>query len=264
MSFLPRILAFVSLIAAVPAQAVTFGHGVFIDPPEYLARAGQDAQLKKASEAVVLIGGRASGVIVTEDGLMITSAHVIRDLYIGKTDDCRRMSVYLHHQLEEDGGVGTRRKRVQCGKILEYSVEDDFVLVELKKSRSDQKFPFVELSRDPGDLWAGQAAIAIGHPNASNFSEGVKKISSGHLLANFPDHAELPHFLHRIDTEGGSSGGAIVALEGPGRGKLIGLHFRGIEDYAPGVDVVVDGKPARARRFNVALPVGYLAGKYGI
>ncbi|MBI3544788.1 MAG: hypothetical protein HY075_16070, partial [Deltaproteobacteria bacterium] len=60
--------------------------------------------------------------------------------------------------------------------------------------------------------------------------------------------------------EPGDSGAPILSREG----KLIGIHFRGVPQFAQGVDVVVDGRSQKIHRFNVALVVPYLMKKYGL
>ncbi len=258
-----------SLFYTVPASAVVFGTPNFLNPDEFLEKINHDTahpahayseQIKKALDAVVLVGGRGSGVIVSSiapnKGLMMTARHVISDLYDLPAANCDKVPLFMHH--EEVGGVLQKAIPLKCERILVNDFSTDYALLEI--SRPDGGLlPFAEPERDPAALSVGERAIIAGHPHAATFQEGVKKITEGPLVAYFPEHAELPHFIHLIDTEGGNSGAPVFSMQG----KVIGIHFRGIPNYSSDVDVVIDGKPSKIHRFNVAIPAPFLIQKHG-
>ncbi len=260
-----RILKVVLLAACfnLPATSfaldVSFGNGAFFNPPQFLetVRASADfAAIERALHAVVLIGGRASGVIISADGLMVTARHTVADLSFTNAD-CSRIPLFLNHEIAEDGSVDTGLRRLVCDHILINEYSDDFILLQLKVP-AGQSLPFAQAERDVAAITVGMRGFAVGYPHALNYSRGVKKVSVGPIVLYRPEDAELPHFLHLIDTEGGSSGGAILSE----RGKLVGLHFRGVRNYGPGVETTIDGKTTVLHRFNVALPLPYLMKKY--
>ncbi|MGK5089954.1 serine protease [Bdellovibrionota bacterium FG-2] len=256
---------FQTLFHTHPAFAVVFGNPKFLNPDEFLEKINLDAshpahaysdEIKKALEAVVLVGGRGSGVIVSPKGLMMTARHVIADIYDMPTSNCEKIPLFFHH--EEVNGILQKAIPLKCERILINDFSTDYALLEI--SRPDGgPLPFAEPERDPGALSVGMHAIIAGHPHAASFEKGVKKITDGPLVAYFPEHAELPHFIHLIDTEGGNSGAPVLSMQG----KVIGIHFRGIPNYGTDVDVVIDGKPTKIHRFNVAIPVPFLIQKHG-
>jgi len=242
--------AFFAALSANPSD----GEGGHAAPPEVLER------LKQASAATVLIGGHASGVILSSDGLMITARHVIADDYaVGPTKHCQQIPLYLNHEVALDGSVDRALKRIECEEILVNDYPTDFVLLRLR-SAPGQVWPVAEPELEPTQVTVTGEAYALGYPHASQFNLGVKKISKGPIVRVEPDSQELPHFLHRIDTEGGSSGGAIL---GP-NGKLWGLHFRGVPDYSRGVEGELAGVRQKFTRFNVALLVPTLLKKFNV
>lgn len=238
---------------------VSFGHGDFYEPEDYLEKISADknhpahanvAKLARAFDAVVYIGRHATGVLISPDGLMITARHAIVDLYLGPVDDCSRLPLFLDHE------NGKKTRRVYCDKILVEELTDDFALIKLEPR--DEPYPYVEVERDENAIQEDSLAIVAGHPHAADFEKSMKKISQGPVVLYRPHDQELPHFLHLIDTEGGHSGAPVLSPSG----KLIGMHFRGVPQFSEGVEVTVGGEKKRIRSFNVAIPLPYLAAKY--
>jgi S1-C subfamily serine protease len=261
---MPALLGALLLLASRSSHAVSFS-GKFWDPPAFFAALAEKPELfpgadrgafARALEAVVLVGGRASGVLISSDGLMITAKHVL-DTTKYDRESCERVPLFLHHEIGEDGSRDARFTRLRCRRVLVNSVDDDFALLKVE-SADGSALPFAEPARATDDIQVGMTAAAAGHPHALNFEKSVKKLSVGEVVLYEPEHAELPHFLHLIDTEGGNSGCAIFDA----RGRVVGMHFRGVPRYADGVKAVVKGEPTVIHRFNVALPMPYLAKKY--
>ncbi len=246
--------------------AVSFEGAQFYDPSQYLTEIKKDPQhpahlyadeLKKSFAATVLIPGRGTGVIISPDGWMVTAFHVIKDIYVAETETCPKLSVILNHEMLENSEV-EHGVRLPCAKIAVANFNNDFALIKLAVPVTLTQLPFAPIETDENELSVGQYLIAAGHPHASSFAEGVKKISEGEMVLYEPHNPELPHFLHVVNTEAGNSGSPLFNVEG----KVVGLHFRGVSNYGTGVNVIRNGQPEVTHRFNVALPMPNLYSKF--
>ena len=154
------------------------------------------AAIKKVVPTVVAIdggGSMASGVIVSEDGIVMTAAHVM-----GKAN---RPVTFTFAD-------GKKAKGITLGS---YRAID----AGLMKITDPGKWPFIERGRS-ADKSLGTWCIAMGHP--MGFQEGR------------PPVARIGRFLAKqglfLQTDcpivGGDSGGPLIDLEG----KLIGINSR--------------------------------------
>jgi serine protease Do len=146
----------------------------------------------------LLIGmGAGSGVIVSEDGLVLTAAHV-------SGEPGRTCTVILH-----DG------RRVK-GKTLGTNDKMDSGMVRIiDKGPDDGKWPYLPIGK-AADLKRGQWVVALGHPG------GYKKDRPP--VARLGRIQTVGKDLVRSDCTlvGGDSGGPLFDLNG----TVVGIHSR--------------------------------------
>lgn len=156
-----------------------------------------------ATVGIIIGMGAGSGVIVSEDGLVLTAAHVS-----GPPDkDCRLVL--------PDG-------RVVKGKTLGTNDKMDSGMIRITdKGPNNGKWPFVEIGKSDA-MKKGQWVVSLGHPG------GYKK--------DRPPVARLGRMVDPLLTTGpnkglsqtnctlvgGDSGGPLFDLDG----KLVGIHSR--------------------------------------
>jgi len=181
----------------------------------------------------VLIGmGAGSGVIVSDDGLVLTAAHV-------SGEPGRDCTIVLH-----DG------KRVK-GKTLGTNDKLDSGMMKITDKGPDNgKWPFLPLAKS-ADLKKGQWVVSLGHPG------GYKKDRPP--VARLGRVQAVAKDLIRTDCTlvGGDSGGPLFDLNG----NVVGIHSRIGLSLAQNIHVPADvfkaewdqlvkgdviGKPAKA------------------
>lgn len=142
---------------------------------------------------------QGSGVIINEDGFILTAAHVA-----GKPK--QRVTVVLH-----DG------RRVE-GISMGVNRDSDAGLVRILKSRdnNDQPWPHAALPSAEERLRVGQWCIAGGHPGGW-MPDRPSVIRVGRLL-----RVTSTTIVSDCSLIGGDSGGPLFDLQG----KLIGIHSR--------------------------------------
>ena len=143
--------------------------------------------------AVQLRGGMGSGVIVSEDGYVLTAGHVV-----GRPD-------------KEVTFIFPDGKKVK-GKTLgaDYGIDSG-----LMKITAEGKWPFVELG-DSGDLETGHWCMAIGHPG------GFRKDRSPPVRVGRIVHKSGKAIITDCTLVGGDSGGPLFDMSG----KVIAIHSR--------------------------------------
>ncbi len=136
-------------------------------------------------------GSSGSGVIVSEDGLILTAAHVVQG--------ARQLIVVF-----PDG------EQVQ-GKVLGANYSKDIAMVKII---DPGKWPFVTMGTSK-QLKAGDWVIALGH--AAGFDAGrTPPVRFGRVISDGPGN-----FLTTDCTLiGGDSGGPLFDIDG----KLVGIH----------------------------------------
>ena len=131
-----------------------------------------------------------SGVIIKEDGLIVSNAHVVKD--------ATEITVALL-----DG------REFEAEKVL---VDEPSDLALLKITADDETFPFVELRPSEG-LEVGDLVLAIGNP----FGVG-QTVTSGIVSAQGRASLNINDFNFFIQTDAainpGNSGGPLVAMDG--------------------------------------------------
>ncbi|MEO1997472.1 MAG: S1C family serine protease [Planctomycetaceae bacterium] len=153
-------------------------------------------QLKKILPYTVSVrigGAQGSGVIVTEDGYVLTAAHVTGE-------PGRNVIIKL-----ADG-------REVRGKSLGVNRTADAGLIKINGS---EKWPHAEMG-DSGQLTLGQWCLALGHPGG--FRKGRPPVARlGRIIAQRATMIQTDCTL-----VGGDSGGPLFDLQG----RVIGVHSR--------------------------------------
>jgi serine protease Do len=156
------------------------------------------AVVARVSPAVVglRIGGQGSGVIVSEDGYVLTAGHVA-------SAPGRDVTVILSNG------------RFAHGQSLGVNYGMDSGLVKILDDPPAGGWPHVEMGKS-GDLVKGQWCIALGHPGGYKFGR-TPPLRLGRIL-------EIRGNFVRTDCTlvGGDSGGPLFDLDG----KVIAIHSR--------------------------------------
>lgn len=163
------------------------------------------AKARSATVCIELGEGSGSGVIVSEDGLILTAAHVSS----GVNKD---LTVIL-----EDG---RKFKAVSLGVVADC----DAAMVRITDK---EKFPFTEIERDDSTR-LGDWVFALGHSGGFNQERG-SVVRLGRLVRTSENTIQSDCTLI-----GGDSGGPLFNLQG----QLIGIHSRvgvwmGIDMHVP-------------------------------
>ena len=210
-----------ALIAWSPAQ-------IPLDSPQALLRLEQKvANVARESLPVTVAliaestGASGSGVIVSEDGLVLTAAHVIQgaDEVLVVFPDGRQL----------------------IGESLGANYSRDAAMVRIRNS--DGPLPFVELGASR-TLEAGDWVVALGH-SAGFAAERTPPVRFGRVVSKGPGN-----FLTTDCTLiGGDSGGPLFDLDG----RLVAIHssigqslknnnHAGIDGYLEDWDRMLDGE----------------------
>ena len=148
----------------------------------------------KAATISILVGdGSGSGVIVSEDGLVMTAAHV-------STGVGKKLTVIMPD--------GKKLKAVSLG----LRADVDAALVQIEEEGT---YPFVEIN-ETGDTKLGDWIFSLGHSGGFDKERGVVvRLARLVRVAN-----------NTIQTDGtligGDSGGPLFDMEG----RLVGIHSR--------------------------------------
>ncbi len=159
----------------------------------------------------VFVGG-GSGVIISEDGYVLTNYHVI--------GTNKRWMVY-----------GTNEKSYQA-EVVGYDPQGDLALLKIKES---DKLPFIKLGDSDG-LQTGQPVLAIGNPFGLGIQDLIPSVTLGIISAlhryQEGDLAGRAEYADAIQTDTpinpGNSGGPLINL----KGELVGINGR-IEGELP-------------------------------
>jgi S1-C subfamily serine protease len=171
--------------------------------------------IDKVTPAVVgiIVGpGSGSGVIVSEDGYVLTAGHVS-----GKPG--QDATIILPNGTKLKGKTLGQNKGIDSGMIK-------IVTDNNKKA----KFPYLDMGKS-SDLKAGQWVLAIGHPGGFRLNR-TPVVRVGRILTT-------NQFLIRTDCVlvGGDSGGPLFDMQG----RVIGIHSRiGGKEITENVHVPVD------------------------
>lgn len=146
------------------------------------------------------VSGVGSGVIVSEDGYILTNSHVVAD------GNAKEIKVLFEDEETLDGKV------VWVDPLI------DLAIVKVEKTG----LPVVEFG-DSDDLMVGEIAIAIGNPLGLEFERSVTSgIISGLNRTVKVDGSNVIDFLIQTDASinPGNSGGPLLNSQG----KVIGIN----------------------------------------
>lgn len=153
------------------------------------------ASIQRASPAVVYINDHATGTIISEDGLILSQAHVTHRAP-AEREDGDIVQVVL-----ADGKKTT-------AKLVAYDRGAD---VSLAKMEGPGPFPYLELSKRAPKL--GDYTVKLGHPGRLHPLRGqVARL--GRVVSTEPNHVVTDCL-----SIGGDSGGPFIDLDG----KLLGM-----------------------------------------
>lgn len=179
-------------IYAIHQETPELPHSSFMADPffkQFFERFYQREEAGRESDAL------GSGVIVSQDGLILTNYHLIKDADIIR--------------------VALTDKREFTAKVVVMDKRTDLVLLQID-GKGD--FPFLPLSPQ-GDLEVGDLVLAIGNP----FGVG-QTVTTGIISALARSQKGINDFRTFIQTDAainpGNSGGPLVTTDG----RLVGIN----------------------------------------
>jgi len=201
-----------------PIQAIypeSFGILVSFDgePPRRLLSIPRfpftDDELRHTIHATVeVVGelGRGSGCLVSQDGLILTSWHVVRGFAGGSAGDIT-IAVSLSQQSPPE--------ELFKAQVVEYDRESDLALLEIRTGLYgqplpyDYSFPFIPIgeSYDPG---IGQPLSLLGYPGAGSAGSRVSISLSRGIISGFEQRGGVPMIKTDTMVLPGNSGGAVI------------------------------------------------------
>src|SRR5215210_1115719 len=144
--------------------------------------------------------GGGSGVVITPDGFLLTSAHVVA------------------------GGAGRVRASFTDGRELALRLVGADPLSDLAVLRADEPAPEAAPLGDAGELRVGQLVVAIGNPHGfeSSVTAGVVSALGRSLPTRAGGTMRVVDDVIQTDAalNPGNSGGALV----DGRGRVVGIN----------------------------------------
>ncbi|MEO6183318.1 MAG: trypsin-like peptidase domain-containing protein, partial [Verrucomicrobiota bacterium] len=145
-----------------------------------------------------------SGVIIDEDGYILTNLHVVRR--------ANRTQIKLS---DEEGGGEYEVQRISG------TTRSDVALLKIIPKKPGEKFKAVKFAKDD-DLLLGETVIALGNPFGlgGSVSRGILS-AKRRALPKENEQLDIPNWLQTdAAINPGNSGGPLVNL----RGELIGLN----------------------------------------
>lgn len=164
-----------------------------------------------------------SGFIISENGLVITNAHVVSNCFT----NCKRITVVFH----DDTAIEAR--------LVNYDEDSDIALLQLN---SNKKFPYLKWGERPE---LGEDVIAIGSPMNQSFTVTFGNVSA--LDRFVPKAASFVPFIQTdASVNPGNSGGPLFNH----KGELIGINTMIITGSGSrgsiGLGFAIDGTYAQA------------------
>ena len=174
---------------------------------------------KSVGKAVVLVfatdgsaqGSAGTGSIITEDGQIITNAHVVAK----EGRPYKRLFVYLKPD-KLQGSMADDLKTRDEAQLVDIDHKLDLALLKMKNPPPGlSTIPFV----DPNSVEIGEPVVAIGHPETA----GLWTLTTGHIssvVKNFQGVAGKDVFQTEASINRGNSGGPLLNAYG----QMIGIN----------------------------------------
>jgi len=197
------------------------------DPFEDLLRQFFEPYRRQAPHSQMSLG---SGVIIDEEGYVLTNDHVIRRA------DKIWVKVYTNGAPYE-------------AKLISSNPRSDVALIKLQ-ARPGERFAAVKFAGDD-DLLLGETVLALGNPFGlgGSVSRGILS-SKSRLAPKENDQLDVPNWLQTdASINPGNSGGPLVNL----RGELIGLNVA-ILSEAQGIGFAIPIKHVSAALSEILSP----------
>lgn len=168
-----------------------------------------DDELQQALYSTVeVVGdmGRGTGCLVSSDGLLLTSWHVVQGFSGGPSDG-----------IVVSAAFSSRRPPQELfrARVLRYDRDLDLALLEIEtglygqRIPYDYEFPFFQLG-DSGGLQIGQPLSVIGYPGAGEAGSRVSVSLSRGFVSGFEELGTTVFFRTDGTVQAGSSGGAAI------------------------------------------------------
>ena len=163
--------------------------------------------LKSAKEATVCIlgNGSGSGVIVSEEGLVLTAGHVSgkpgTKVHVVMPDGTKLEAESLGRSAAADSG------------LIQINQDDDGFVAYMKIKKG--KLPFVKIA-PPATLFRGTWIFSIGHPGGFDKERGIV-LRVGRVI-----HRSTNTIQSDCKLIGGDSGGPLFDM----LGRVVGIHSR--------------------------------------
>ena len=174
-----------------------------LTPQEILASAEKYViEIKTENDGPTLAFG--SGVVISEDGLVVTNYHVVSYLKDGRRESATAIL-----------GRFCSEEEYRPLTLLEYDLENDTALLKLESVA--EKFSYAKL-REGTDLEGGERVYAVG--NTSNYGISISEGIIGVPLVNIEYSGIIRSVIQcDINIAEGNSGGALI----DSKGQLIGI-----------------------------------------
>jgi len=162
-----------------------------------------------ATVGIIIGPGAGSGVIISDDGIVLTAAHVI-----GKPR--QRCILVLSDGTTVKGETLGVNARADSGML---KILDKPPKTATWPGAKEGKWPFVEIGK-ASDLKVGQWLVSLGHPGGPKL-ERPPPVRLGRLRAQATSKSE-PAMGTDCTLVGGDSGGPLFNLNG----QVVGIHSR--------------------------------------
>ena len=208
MRFLVSLIA-LSLCFISPASGRDF------DPKKIYQRASKAVVLISAFNGGQRFASNGTGSIISEDGLILTNAHVIFSDEKSKPFDAIR--VFLKPD-RVTGNLKNDTSRKFRATLVHYSNSLDLAILKIQDPKFSNSLPLLELS-DLSKTSIGDPVLAIGHPEQG----GLWTLTTGtisSLIENFEGTRGKDVFQTETSINKGNSGGPLIDQYG----HMVGIN----------------------------------------
>ena len=177
------------------------------------------------------VTGHGSGVIISEDGNILTNYHVV--------NNADRIRVWLHKD---------RRRRYHTATVIGIDPVADLALIDIDPW-PEEEFSYVNLEYDTDKIIAGTEVYAVGAPLSLNWSVTKGIINSINRQSFLTPYVYL--IQHDAVIQEGSSGGPLFNTDGnvigintyviaPTKGKVQKIQIYSGMGYAVQIDTIAN------------------------